>query len=173
MPEASEKTEYFLLPLDAGYGLRMVVRDIEARTQRDEHVREARSKLEERFRSLPSEQDRDEILAPVLWASARESLADERAVVGIRKWLEDGETVLRAVDEGLADRFSVEALDAVTTEARARAEADSTFAARLDESRRELESVRDLPDSDVVAHALLAMLILICILCLIILYLLS
>jgi hypothetical protein len=140
--------ESLLLPLDPVRGLHTITAEVGRLADLDPKIREAGRLLEERMGVVPSGEDRDNVLMPILWMHLRSFVANPGTYDAVRERLADGDAVLRQVESSLETTFSEEALTAAVGEAKAASEQESAnksaVAARLEMAKQELASMETL-----------------------------
>ena len=153
MAKVSDSVDMLLLPLDPLRGFQIITSDLDRLAELDPKIREARSLVEDHLRGLPSEKDRDEMLAPILWLQVRAYVQTPVNLGIIRRWFGNGDAVLRAVEEALNTTFDLEILHKVIQEGGELADADSAKDGRLREARDELSRLGSEKDKPVAALA--------------------
>lgn len=132
------QADFFLLPLDPTRGLTRIREELDRRTEADPKIGDARAQVEAALRAAPSREDLDQTLAPLVWLQARDHVRSQREVEAVLRALDDGDAVLRAVEEAVPTVLDPTTLRVVAQEAKQLAGTDSPGAARLTEAHDEL-----------------------------------
>ena len=132
--------EVLLLPLDPVQGLARMGEDLGRLAELDPKVRAASELLDERFSGL-ADDDR-EIVGAVLWVYVRDRLQHSGGLSAFRRWIGDGDLLLRTVEAALETAFSAEGLKELARQGGQMAASDSGGAgAEIERARHELEQL--------------------------------
>jgi hypothetical protein len=141
----STAVDSLLLSLDPLCGLRRIVGDLDRLVTLDPKIGEAARLVEGRLSALPSDEDRNLVLTPVLWLQLRDFFASPGIFDAVRQRLTDGDAVLRQVESTLETTFSEESLSEVVRQVKAATSTEaltkSTVAQRLEMARQEVASL--------------------------------
>lgn len=137
MGRVSNAADAFFVAIDPPRGLRRISSDLGRMVELDPKVRAAIALLDDRLHAVPP--DGQEMLGAVLWTRGRIRLACSVGLDGFRRWVGDGDAVLRAVERSLETIFSLEVLEEVIREATELAAADSGPGAEIQRARDEMQ----------------------------------
>ncbi len=151
MGRVSNAADGYFVAIDPPRGLHRVASDLGRMAELDPKVRAAIALLDERLHAVAP--DGQDILGAMLWTRGRIRLATSGGLDGFRRWIGDGDAVLRTVERALETIFSPAILVAVIREATELAATDSGPGAEIQRARDEMQRF-DAADSLVVVTAL-------------------
>lgn len=134
--------ELLLIQLDPPRGLRTILHDLDRYAGLDPKVAEARKLLGDCLSGLSSQTELESTLAPYLWTSLGHGVGCTPFIFShIRRVLNDGDEMLRIVDDALTTIFAPEALEYLTQEAAQWAKSSPSQSDQLQRARDELQQV--------------------------------
>lgn len=142
MGQVANAADVFFVAIDPPRGLRRLSADVGRMAELDPKVSAAIALLEERLRGYSP--DGQELLGAVLWTRGRSLLGSSGGLDAFRRWIGDGDTVLRTVERCLVTIFSPDVLEEVTREATGYLTSDSGPGAEIHRARDEIQQVAAL-----------------------------
>ncbi len=142
-----DPVEQHLMVLDPMKALRGVIPDIDRAARLDPKVAEARDLLVERVSGVLSADD-DDILLPSLGLRFRQEFDRPSRLQVLRLALQDGDFVLRTVEDALATTFSHDVLARAIREAGGGADSAPPHAQRLERARAEARAFTEVLPQD-------------------------
>lgn len=155
MSTISDAVDGLLFPIDEVRALRTIMIDLDRYAKLDPKVAEARSLMRDRLDGLTSQEERDDKLTPILWLQLRGYLQNPGTLNKIRQGLQNGNSLLPAVERSLTTTYDQHILMNVMHEGEVVTGASPEKARQVDEARQDLNRL-DTADNPVLALALAA-----------------
>jgi hypothetical protein len=139
MEPTSNAVEQFLVSLDPTRGLVRICEDVERVAKLDPKLRAATELLQEQFGLFIGESR--ETLDAVLWAYARVAVKQPGSLDGFREWIDEGDVVLRTVEDALRTVFVRHVLNELVQRGTELMATDSPSGSELLQARDELRQL--------------------------------
>jgi hypothetical protein len=116
---AISTVDVLLTPLEPTRALRYVISEVDQLSALDPKLRQARAQIMDALAGAAAKSDDQETLGAVFWLQLRGQLTSRPAetVEAFRRWLGDGDLVLRTVDDVLRTALTTQVLQSLIDEA--------------------------------------------------------
>ncbi len=139
MTRVASAADVFFVSIDPPRGLRRLAADLDRMAELDPKVAAAIGILEEHLQGYSP--DTQELLGAVLWTRGRSLPRSSGGLDAFRRWIGDGDAVLRTVERCQLTIFSLEVLEEVIRQATGYVSSDSVPGAEIQQARDEIQQL--------------------------------